>query len=62
MASSYNMIGRPPIVAVHGGRARELVRRETITDLLSRDRDLTTPQPQPHQRIPSGCDALLHGE
>lgn len=62
MASSYNMVGRPPIVAVGNGRARELVRRETITDLLSRDRDLTTPQPQPYQRIPSGCDALLHGE
>lgn len=44
MASSYNMIGRPPIVAVHGGRACELVRRETIADLLSRDRELTTPQ------------------
>ena len=62
MASSYNMVGRPPIVAVGNGRARELVRRETITDLLSRDRELTTPQPQPRQRIPSGCDALLHGE
>ncbi|MCW2686018.1 MAG: diaminopimelate decarboxylase [Mycobacterium sp.] len=37
MASSYNMVGRPPVVAVRDGRARELVRRETITDLLSRD-------------------------
>jgi diaminopimelate decarboxylase len=26
------------VVAVAGGRARELVRRETIADLLSRDR------------------------
>ncbi|WP_067699652.1 diaminopimelate decarboxylase [Nocardia jejuensis] len=37
LASSYNGIGRPPIVAVRDGRCRELVRRETIEDLLSRD-------------------------
>jgi len=37
MASNYNMVGRPPVVAVKDGRARELVRRETIADLLSRD-------------------------
>jgi diaminopimelate decarboxylase len=38
MASNYNMVGRPPLVAVANGRARELVRRETIADLLARDR------------------------
>jgi diaminopimelate decarboxylase len=38
MASNYNMVGRPPLVAVKEGRARELVRRETIADLLARDR------------------------
>ncbi|MFE4456870.1 diaminopimelate decarboxylase [Nocardia tengchongensis] len=37
LASSYNGIGRPPIVAVRDGRSRELVRRETIDDLLRRD-------------------------
>ncbi|WP_445169868.1 diaminopimelate decarboxylase [Mycolicibacterium sp. Dal123E01] len=37
MASSYNMVGRPPLVAVADGRCQQLVRRETITDLLSRD-------------------------
>ncbi len=37
MASNYNMVGRPPVVAVKDGRTRELVRRETIADLLSRD-------------------------
>jgi diaminopimelate decarboxylase len=37
MASNYNMVGRPPLVAVERGRARTLVRRETISDLLSRD-------------------------
>ncbi|WP_101951268.1 diaminopimelate decarboxylase [Mycobacterium sp. 3519A] len=38
MASNYNMVGRPPIVAVKHGRVTELVRRETIADLLTRDR------------------------
>ncbi|MEV6100857.1 diaminopimelate decarboxylase [Nocardia sp. NPDC051981] len=37
LASSYNGVGRPPIVAVRDGGCRELVRRETIDDLLSRD-------------------------
>lgn len=37
MASNYNMVGRPPLVAVKDGRARELVRRETVADLLARD-------------------------
>ncbi|MDT5135063.1 MAG: diaminopimelate decarboxylase, partial [Mycobacterium sp.] len=38
MASNYNTVGRPPLVAVGDGRTRELVRRETIADLLLRDR------------------------
>jgi diaminopimelate decarboxylase len=37
-ASTYNMLGRPPLVAVKDGRIRELVRRETVADLLARDR------------------------
>jgi diaminopimelate decarboxylase len=37
MGSSRNLVGRPPLVAVADGRARELVRRETIADLLARD-------------------------
>src|SRR6202046_1494776 len=37
MASNYTMVGRPPLVAVKDGRARELVRRETTADLLARD-------------------------
>ncbi len=37
MASGYNMVGRPPVVAVTGGRARLLVRRESFDDLRSRD-------------------------
>ncbi|WP_227980436.1 diaminopimelate decarboxylase [Nocardia spumae] len=37
LASSYNGVGRPPIVAVRHGRMREVVRRETVRDLLARD-------------------------
>jgi diaminopimelate decarboxylase len=37
MASNYNMVGRPPVVAVRDGAARLLVRRETDDDLLLRD-------------------------
>jgi diaminopimelate decarboxylase len=64
MASTYNMVGRPPLVAVKDGRTRELVRRETIADLLSRDRDraYTEPPPMRRGRMESGCEALLHGE
>jgi diaminopimelate decarboxylase len=38
MGSSCNLEGRPPLVAVAGGQSRELVRRETVADLLARDR------------------------
>lgn len=37
MASSYNMVGRPPVVAVLDGRARLLVRRESLADINARD-------------------------
>jgi diaminopimelate decarboxylase len=37
MASNYNYLGRPPVVAVKDGNAHLLVRRETEKDLLSRD-------------------------
>ncbi|MEU3461914.1 diaminopimelate decarboxylase [Streptomyces sp. NPDC006733] len=37
MASGYNMVGRPPVVAVHAGTARILIRRETLDDFRSRD-------------------------
>ncbi|MFJ6048857.1 diaminopimelate decarboxylase [Streptomyces sp. NPDC092307] len=37
MASGYNMVGRPPVVAVHDGTARLLVRRETLADFRRRD-------------------------
>ena len=37
MASNYNYLGRPPVVAVRDGIARVIVRGETEEDLLSRD-------------------------
>ncbi|MFI7130308.1 diaminopimelate decarboxylase [Nonomuraea sp. NPDC050153] len=37
MASTYNLTGRPPVVAVADGAARLVVRREEIDDLLRRD-------------------------
>jgi diaminopimelate decarboxylase len=37
MASNYNQIPRPPVVAVADGAARVLVRRETVEDLLALD-------------------------
>jgi diaminopimelate decarboxylase len=37
MASNYNKVPRPPVVFVADGAAREVVRRETIDDLLRLD-------------------------
>lgn len=37
MASGYNLIGRPPVVAVRDGAARVLVRRESLDDVRRRD-------------------------
>ncbi|MEW2288804.1 diaminopimelate decarboxylase [Streptomyces sp. NPDC047841] len=37
MASGYNLVGRPPVVAVRAGLARLLVRRESLADIRSRD-------------------------
>ncbi|ROT31573.1 diaminopimelate decarboxylase [Micromonospora sp. HM5-17] len=37
MASNYNHVPRPPVVAVREGRARLIVRRETEDDLLALD-------------------------
>jgi diaminopimelate decarboxylase len=37
MASNYNHLPRPPVVAVRDGRARVIVRRETEDDLLTLD-------------------------
>ncbi|MET9409505.1 diaminopimelate decarboxylase [Streptomyces sp. NPDC002935] len=37
MASGYNLVGRPPVVAVSDGIARILVRRESLEDMSRRD-------------------------
>ena len=37
MASNYNHVPRPPVVAVRDGAARVLLRRETVADLLALD-------------------------
>ena len=39
LSSQYNHMPRPPVVAVRGGAARVIVRRETIEDLLALDAD-----------------------
>lgn len=39
MASNYNKVPRPAVVFVAGGRARLVVRRETLDDLLALDVD-----------------------
>ena len=40
MASNYNMLTRPGVVAVRDGQARYLVRPETVEDLLALDSDV----------------------
>ncbi|MGW7449540.1 diaminopimelate decarboxylase [Kitasatospora sp. NPDC054795] len=37
MASGYNLVGRPAVVAVKDGRARLLIRRETVEDFRLRE-------------------------
>jgi diaminopimelate decarboxylase len=37
MASNYNAVPRPPVVALRDGSAYEIVRRETEEDLLRLD-------------------------
>ena len=41
LASNYNYLGRPAVVAVRDGAARVIVRRETEADLLARDTGVT---------------------
>ncbi|MCW2729921.1 MAG: diaminopimelate decarboxylase [Mycobacterium sp.] len=62
MGSTHNIVGRPPLVSVKDGLTRELVRRETIADLLSRDCVYREPPPIPRGHITSGSEAYLDGE
>lgn len=43
LASNYNYLARPPVVAVVNGRARTVVRGESESDLLARDAGLPGP-------------------
>jgi diaminopimelate decarboxylase len=43
LASNYNYVPRPPVVAVRGGEARIIVRGESVDDLLARDAGLHRP-------------------
>ena len=52
MASNYNYVPRPPVVAVRDGRRRCCVRRETEADLLRLD---TGWQPDGHDRWLTRC-------
>ncbi len=54
LASNYNYLGRPPVVAVRDGIARVIVRGETEADLLSRDAGITS---EAIQRIAEGVTA-----
>lgn len=45
LASNYNYLGRPPVVAVRDGQARIIVRGETEADLLARDAGIRIPDP-----------------
>ena len=40
LSSQYNHVPRPPVVAVRDGRARVIVRRETVEDILALDVDV----------------------
>lgn len=39
MSSNYNALARPAVVAVSGGQARVIIRRETQEDLFAREAD-----------------------
>ncbi|MDY5584650.1 MAG: diaminopimelate decarboxylase [Arcanobacterium sp.] len=39
MSSNYNLLTKPNVVAVESGQAREILRRQTVTDLLAYDMD-----------------------
>jgi diaminopimelate decarboxylase len=42
-AMNYQLVGRPPLVAVRGGHTHTLIRRETVNDLDTRDVDDDVP-------------------
>ena len=54
MASNYNYVLRPPVVAVADGAATVIVRRETVSDVFALDAVLAdTPRPSPAPSQPA---------
>ncbi len=58
LANNYNYTPRPPVVAVRDGRARVIVRGETVDDLLSRDVGVAASPPSSFR----GAAAPSHGD
>jgi diaminopimelate decarboxylase len=54
MASQYNHVPRPPVIAVRDGAARVLLRRETEDDLLALDAGLPAVLPGRGERVAAG--------
>jgi diaminopimelate decarboxylase len=55
MASNYNYLLKPPVVAVREGAATEIVRRQTLSDVFALDAvlaDVPAPSPAPDQPAP----------
>ncbi|MGY1617542.1 diaminopimelate decarboxylase [Geodermatophilus sp. SYSU D00691] len=55
MASNYNYLLKPPVVAVRNGTATEVVRRQTLSDVFALDAvlaDVPAPTPAPSQPAP----------
>jgi diaminopimelate decarboxylase len=55
MASNYNYLLKPPVVAVREGAATEIVRRQTLSDVFALDAilaDRPAPSPAPSQPAP----------
>jgi diaminopimelate decarboxylase len=55
MASNYNYLLKPPVVAVRGGVATEIVRRQRLSDVFALDAvlaDRPAPSPAPSQPAP----------
>jgi diaminopimelate decarboxylase len=57
MASSYNLVGRPPVIGLAGGTARPLVRRESGADLWARDLGLPDPAARDAPRTAAGGES-----
>jgi diaminopimelate decarboxylase len=54
MASNYNYLLKPPVVAVRDGRSVEVVRRQTLSDVFALDVLLSAPA-QPDPKNPVGA-------